>query len=147
MLPARSPMDRALARLQQDIDQAFRRLEPAESEAAEHLAASYPCDVHETDEHIIVEAELPGFSKDQISVDINQGILVIDAHRRSEKEAAPEGETRRHLHERQYAHVRRALRLPAPVNEEQIDAHLEHGVLTLTMPKAAEAKIRHIEIH
>lgn len=105
------------------------------------LTATYPVDIREDDNHVYVEAELPGFKKDEIEVTMEQGILTINAVRKQEER---EGE--HHLSERRFTRVSRSFRLPTPVDENQIDAHLEGGVLTLTLPKREEVKPRRIEV-
>jgi HSP20 family molecular chaperone IbpA len=108
----------------------------------EETTAAYPCDIRETSEAVIVEAELPGFSKDQIDVNVEQGILSIRAERKEESQ--PEGE--RHLHERFYTRVQRRFTLPTTVDPNDVEAHLDHGVLTLTLKKKEEVRPRRIEI-
>jgi HSP20 family protein len=113
---------------------------PGETAELERTAA-YPCDIRETSENLVVEAELPGFKKDDIDVSVEQGVLTISAHREEEKQ---EGE--QHLHERSYHRVQRRFTLPTTVDAEKVDAHLDNGVLTLTMPKKEEVRPRKIEV-
>ncbi len=103
--------------------------------------AAYPVDIREDDNHVFVEAELPGFKKDEINVTMEQGILTINAQRKQEERKGEE-----HLTERRFTRVSRSFRLPTPVDENNIDAHLEEGVLTLTLPKREEVKPRRIEV-
>ncbi|MFW6060455.1 MAG: Hsp20/alpha crystallin family protein [Phycisphaeraceae bacterium] len=105
------------------------------------LTAAYPVDIREDDNHVYVEAELPGFKKDEIEVTMEQGILTINASRKQEERQGEE-----HLTERRFTRVSRSFRLPTPVDEGNIDAHLEEGVLTLTLPKREEVKPRRIEV-
>jgi len=107
----------------------------------ESTTASYPCDIHETSENLIVEAELPGFTKEDIDVSVEQGVLTITAQRDE-----PEKEGEQHLHERTFRRVQRRFALPTSVDPENVDAHLGNGVLTLTMPKRAEVRPRKIEV-
>jgi len=107
----------------------------------EEMTAAYPCDIRETSENVIVEAELPGFSKEQVDVSVEQGILTIQAERKEEKK---EGE--QHLHERSFHRVQRRFSLPSTVDPNSVDAKLDNGVLTLTLPKKEEVRPRKIEI-
>jgi HSP20 family protein len=140
MLPAtrramQNPMD-----LWREFDRMLGRgsTEPGEWE----MTAIYPCDIRETDQNLIVEAELPGFTKDQIDVSVEQGILTISAHREAEQES--EGE--HHLKERTSQRVHRRFTLPTTVDSENVEAHLDQGVLTLTLPKKEAVRPRKIEV-
>ena len=126
--------------LHREIDRALDR---AWGNGGEMLAgaAAYPVDIHEDENNIIVEAELPGFKKDEIDVSMEQGVLTINAMRKPE-----ERKTEHHLSERRFARVSRSFRLPIAVDENKVEAHLEHGLLTLTLPKREEVKPRRIEV-
>ena len=108
----------------------------------EGATAAYPVDIREDDNHVYVEAELPGFNKDEIEVTMEQGVLTINAQRKIEERKGEE----QHLTERRFTRVSRSFRLPTPVDEGNIDAHLESGVLTLSLPKREEVKPRRIEV-
>ncbi len=113
------------------------------SESNGELAtAAYPVDIHEDAESITVEAEMPGFKKDEISVTLEQGVLSISAERKSE-----EAKGEKHLVERCYKRVARSFKLPIPVDESKVDAKLADGVLTLKLAKREEAKPRRIEVN
>ena len=120
--------------------------------------ASYPVDVHEDADHIYVEAELPGFTRDQVDVTIEHGTLSITAERR---ETSPQGQQNdsqkkdqqqqsqqrtTHLRERRYSRVQRRFSLPDTVDENNVDASLQDGVLHLTLHKKPEIKPRKIEV-
>ena len=122
-----------------EFDRAFSRW-PTRTEA-EFESAMYPVDIHEDNDNLIVEAELPGYTRDEIDVNIEQGILTISAQRKVEEKKGEE-----HLKERTYKRVYRRFSLPTSVNTEQVDAHLDNGVLTLKMPKREEVKPRKIEV-
>lgn len=144
MLPARGSFDTAVERLHQDIDRTFGRLWRGwEDPELGEWTTAYPCDMREEGEQIIVEAELPGFTKEQIQVNVEQGVLMIEAHREEKQE---EEKGKGYLSERRYAHVRRSFRLPKAVDEDKVEGHLENGVLTLRMPKREEAKAKRIEV-
>ncbi|MBN2292221.1 MAG: Hsp20/alpha crystallin family protein [Pirellulales bacterium] len=108
---------------------------------AEMTGDGYPVDISEEDDHILVDAELPGFKKDEINVSINDDLLSIEAERSSE---TPKG--RSHLQERRYNRVQRMFRLPSTVDTGSIEAKLEGGVLHMEMKKAENAHTRKIEV-
>lgn len=109
---------------------------------AAEMTGAYPVDIREDDNQVYIEAELPGFTKDEIEVTMEQGVLTINAQRKHEERRGEE----QHLSERRFTRVSRSFRLPTPVDENQIDAHLENGVLTLSLPKREEVKPRRIEV-
>ncbi|MFW6107169.1 MAG: Hsp20/alpha crystallin family protein [bacterium] len=105
------------------------------------LTGAYPADIYETDDQVVVEAEMPGFARDEIDVNLDQGVLSITAERKS-----PERQGTKHLSERRYTRVERAFSLPTAVDEDNVQATLEDGVLRIELPKTAETKRRKIEI-
>ena len=135
--------DTPIDMLQREIGRAFDRVLDV-GELARTGAASYPVDIREDENHVIVEAELPGFKKDEIEVTLEQGVLAITAQRQTEHEQGDRGD--RYLHERRYDRVNRAFRLPTAVDEDKIDAKLVDGVLTLHLPKRDEVKPHKIEV-
>lgn len=104
--------------------------------------ASYPIDIREDSEHIYVDAELPGFTKDQVDVTLENGVLSIRAQR-DQKPA--EGQTQ-HVQERHFTRVQRSFTVPKTVDENQVDAKLVDGVLHLTLNKREEVKPRRITV-
>ena len=113
----------------------------------------YPVDIREDDDNFTVEAEMPGFTKDQISVSIEKGVLSISAERNTVPDATakaagePSGDkSTSHLTERRYNRVHRSFTLPTSVDESKSQARLDQGVLHLTLPKIAEVKPRKITI-
>lgn len=134
---------RDIGMLTQDISRAFGEWMPAEID--EGLTASYPVDISEKNNTLIVDAELPGFEKQDIDVSIDNGVLSIAAERRTEKKEEAKGETR-HLHERRYTRVQRRFTLPSEVDESNAKVTFENGVLHLELPKVGEPKARKITI-
>lgn len=102
-----------------------------------------PLDIEETDDAIIVRASMPGFKPDDITVEVNQGVLTIRGESREERE---EARGTWHLKERRVGSVYRSVTLPAPVREDQAQATLEHGVLEIRLPKTEPAPQRRIPI-
>lgn len=107
--------------------------------------AAYPVDIREDEQSIYVEAELPGFNKDEIEVSLEQGVLSISAEHRAEQEDKEE-KGRTHLRERSYRRIERSFTLPTKVDESDVDARLEEGVLHLTLKKTQSEQPRKISI-
>jgi HSP20 family protein len=104
--------------------------------------ASFAVDIREVDDKLLVEAELPGFTRDQIDVSVEQGVLSIEAQRKTETN----GNARTHLNERRYTHLARRFSLPNAYDTQHVDAALADGILKLTLTKREESKPRKIEV-
>jgi HSP20 family protein len=104
---------------------------------------TYPVDIREDDDHVYVDAEMPGFKTDEIDVTIEKGVLSIEAKRVEDE--AKEGTT--HLKQRRYTRINRRFTLPKTVDENKVNAKLEHGVLHLTLTKREEVRPRKIQVN
>lgn len=135
----RSPFDV----LQREIDDVFNRVWQADDNGGWSGVGSYPVDIRETDDNLVVEAEMPGFKRDEIDVTLEQGVLTINGQRKMEAE---KDKGQAHLNERRFTRVTRSFRLGQAVDENNVDAKLEDGVLTLTLHKREEVKPRRIEV-
>ncbi len=94
-------------------------------------------------QNVVVNVELPGLKKDQISLDVNNNVLSISG----EIEAQQHPETTTLVREeRRYGKINRQVGLPYPVNLDQVQAELHNGILTITMGIAKEAQPRQITI-
>lgn len=100
-------------------------------------------DVVETKDAYELTAELPGFGKDDVSVQVKDGVLEVTA---TPAEAKKDEEARWLVRERRTFVVRRSFRLPRDVDADAIGAEFRHGLLVLTLPKKPEAKPRTVEI-
>ncbi|MEA2707768.1 MAG: hypothetical protein QOF78_369 [Phycisphaerales bacterium] len=108
--------------------------------------APYAVDVREDGDHIYVEAELPGFKKEEIDITLENQTLTIAAIRQEERKdgAADKGEHL--LRERRYTRFLRSFTLPPTVDEQSVNAKLADGVLTITLNKREETKPRKISV-
>ena len=102
-----------------------------------------PLDIEENDDNYVIKASVPGFTPEDIKIEVEDGVLTIRAEHEGEDEQEREGW---HLRERFVGTVERQLRLGKDIDAESIEAELEHGVLTLTLSKAEEAKPKLIEV-
>ena len=102
-------------------------------------------DVAETNEEFLVTAELPGMKRNDIHVEFDNGMLTIRGEKTDERKEG-DGERRYHLWERSYGSFNRTLTLPAEVEGTKIVAEFADGILTVHVPKSADAKTRHREI-
>jgi len=97
----------------------------------------------ETDTAYEVSVDLPGMAPEEVNIELQEGQLVIFGEREEDKEE--EGQTF-HVVERRYGQFRRSIPLPGSVDEDKIEAHYRHGVLTITLPKTETGKVRRIEV-
>ena len=106
------------------------------------LVHTPPIDIHEGPEGLVLEADLPGVSVDQLSIQLEENVLSLHA-----KVSAPAPEGARVLHEEyRPGDFYRSFILSDEVERSKIAAELKNGVLKLTLPKAERAKTRRIEI-
>ena len=93
-------------------------------------------DVRENSTSITVEAELPGVDEKDVSVTLANGVLTIKGEKKQGKEEKGENFYRT---ERSYGAFERSLRLPDTIDEAEVDAKFDKGVLTITAAKKPEA--------
>jgi HSP20 family protein len=100
-------------------------------------------DIAEHDNEYLVRVELPGVNKDDVKITIESNILTVRGEKKQEKETKKENF---HRVERSYGSFQRSFTLPTTVTNEKIDASYKDGVLSITLPKAEEAKPKQIEV-
>jgi HSP20 family protein len=105
--------------------------------------APYGVDVREDGDHLIVEAELPGFRKEEVDLTLENQTLTISAERKVRSEQQ-KGEYL--LNERRYNRFQRSFTLPPSIDDRSCDARLEDGILTITLNKREESKPRKIQV-
>ena len=101
-------------------------------------------DVEETENEVVVKAELPGLTDKDIDVSVVDDTLTIKGEKKHDKE---EKGKHYHLVERRYGSFQRCVRLPSSVNSKKASARFKDGVLEITLPKSEEAKPKKIEIN
>jgi HSP20 family protein len=107
------------------------------------LAVAYPAlNVWEDADHVYAEAELPGLKLEDLEIYVTGGnTLSVKGER---KQPATEGAW--HRQERGFGSFARVITLPVNVDADKVEAKLSHGLLTITLPKAAVAKARKITV-
>jgi HSP20 family protein len=96
-----------------------------------------PVDVYETDQNVVMKAELPGVDPKHVEIRVEDGTLYLKGKRKSEKDLKEENYYRS---ERCRGSFARSFGSPSSVDSEKATAEYKDGVLTLTMPKKEEAK-------
>jgi len=101
-------------------------------------------DVEETDKEYLLKADLPAVKKDDVKVDIEDGVLTLEGERKQEKEE----KTRKvHRVERSYGKFVRRMTVPSDVDEQKVVADFKDGVLNVHLPKSATAKPRAFKVN
>jgi HSP20 family protein len=137
----RSDMDRLFDRFAGFGLPSFPRLLPTFprfSDVEQAATLSVPAiDVAETDKAFAVTAELPGMDEKDIDVSVTGDLLTIKGEKRQERE---EKNKNYYLSERSYGQFQRSFTLPSGIDRDKIAAEFAKGVLTVTLPKSAEAQ-------
>ena len=100
-------------------------------------------DIFETDNDVVVKAELPGMDPKSIDVRLENNVLLLKGERHFEKETKEENY---HRIEREYGSFSRAFSLPMAVKEDKITAEYKDGILRVVLPKKEEVKPKTIKI-
>lgn len=107
-------------------------------------AWSPPVDIYETDHALVMKAELPGFSKDDISIELKDNTLFIKGERKRQDEVS---ESNYHRTERVYGAFQRSFQLPITVEHDKIQASYKDGILELHLPKTPAAQPKRIAVN
>jgi HSP20 family protein len=129
-----------LTDLREEIDRLF---EAPLARGAQLLGWTPAFDVYEEKDNFVVKAELPGMKKEDISVSLHEGNLIISGERKGETKS--EGTEVYHA-ERYFGKFQRVVALPAQVTASNVKAEYKDGILTVTLPKSEEAKPRQIDV-
>ena len=100
-------------------------------------------DMYQTEDSVVVKATLPGIKPEDLQISITGDVLTIRGESKQEEEV---NNATYHLHERRYGSFSRSIPLPSQVVSDKANAEFEHGVLTLTLPKAEEVKPKTITV-
>jgi HSP20 family protein len=131
-------MDSLFSRFRQDFNSGFNLQNFTQSDWVP------PVDINETDKEFLITVEVPQIDKEDIKIEVQNGMLNISGERKYENE-----DKKAHRIERFYGSFQRSFKLPDNVKEDKIDAEHKNGVLYLTLPKTKEKaqKLLDIKIH
>ncbi|MGE5189960.1 MAG: Hsp20/alpha crystallin family protein [Gemmatimonadota bacterium] len=129
-------------RMNQLFDETFP---PAGGSEAVPAAAMWSpaVDIYESGDDIVVKAEVPGIGRDEIAVEVKDGMLTLRGERKFEKE---EKEENYHRIERSYGTFVRSFALPSSADAEKVQAALREGVLEVRIGKKEQAKPRKVKV-
>lgn len=129
--------------LRREIDRLFEDFNFPFASAQASGSGTFPAvNLWEDQDHLFVEAEVPGMSMSDLDVTVIGNELSI----RGQRKDAERGQATFHRRERGTGSFARFVTLPVAVESAKVEAVLRDGVLTITLPKAAEAKPRRIEV-
>ena len=100
-------------------------------------------DIYETPDRVVMKAELPGLTREDIEINVRDNTLSLRGERKFEKEVTEENYLRI---ERAHGSFQRSFTLPATIQQDKIRAVFKDGVLELSLPKAEEARPKQIKI-
>ena len=129
--------------MQKEIDRMFDRFRGGMAESSVATDVWPSVDIVENDTDFVVNVELPGVRKEDVKITVNDGVLTVRGEKKQERELK-EDQYRRL--ERSFGSFERSFTLPTTVQSEKIGAGYSNGVLTITIPKAEQAKSREIEV-
>jgi HSP20 family protein len=136
---------RHLSLLRDEIDRLFDSpLDALTSNSQQFLNGWLPSiDLYEDRDHLVLKAEIPGMKKEDIDISLHGEVLTLSGERK-EEETFDKTETYRA--ERFLGRFQRTLTLPVRVEASKVQASYKDGILTVTLPKAEEAKPKQIEV-
>ncbi|MCL1926913.1 MAG: Hsp20/alpha crystallin family protein [Syntrophorhabdaceae bacterium] len=112
-------------------------------ESNAHGAWHPAVDIFETEQEIVLKAETPGMTKEQVNVEVDEGTLHLRGERKFEKDVKEESY---HRIERVYGSFQRSFVLPDSVEPDKVSAELKDGILEIRLGKREQAKPKHIKV-
>ncbi len=132
---------RDLQALQGEMNRIFE--DRVGSTSGESVGWTPACDIYEDEDGLTLHFDLAGVDPKDVDIRFENGVLTLRGERKLELEAKRENY---HRVERRYGTFTRSFSLPATVDAEKIGAEAKHGVLSVHLPKKAEAKPRAIQV-
>ena len=129
--------------LRRAMDRLFEDYAPTRSARDERAELTFPVDVSETENEVVVKAVLPGIKPQDVELTVNEGVLTVRGETRSETTEEKENFYRREIRHGSFS---RSLPLPTRVNQENAEAEFTDGILTVRLPKAEDVRPKSIKI-
>ncbi|MEK6555025.1 MAG: Hsp20/alpha crystallin family protein [Bdellovibrionota bacterium] len=135
---------RDLSKLESSFDRFFHEMMKTKKTLGQHdFSFSPSCEITDDGPNYVLKFDMPGVKKENIKVEVNNGMLTVSAERKEEKK---QESAKKFLSEVFYGTYSRSFSSPVPVDEKNIDAKFENGVLTVKLPKPAGEKAKEIAI-
>jgi len=133
-----------LSGLQEQVNRLFEGAFPRRSDNSALTTWAPAVDIYETENELVVKADLPEISEKDLDVRVENNMLSIRGERKFEKKVEEENYLRV---ERTYGTFSRSFSLPNTISTEAIKADYKNGVLTVTLPKRAESKPKQVKVN
>ena len=124
------------------FDESVRNVKPGD-EALSSAIWSPAVDIYETDDEVVVKAELPEVNQKDIDIQIENNTLILRGERKFNKETKKENF---HRIERAYGTFSRSFTLPGTIDQEKISADYKDGILKISMPKREGTRPKQIKV-
>ncbi len=136
---------RDLVTLREKMNRLFEDAVTARGEDRDMIASTWTpsVDIYETEDSIVLNAEVPGINEKDIEIKIEDNTLTLKGDRKFEKETTEENY---HRIERSYGSFFRSFSIPRNVDQEKINAEHDNGVIRITMPKRPESKPKTVKV-
>jgi HSP20 family protein len=134
---------RNLSSLQEQVNRLFESSFPSRGDESTLTAWAPAVDVYETENELVIKADLPDVEEKDLDVRVENNMLTIRGERKFEQKVKEENYLRM---ERSYGSFSRSFSLPSSVDTEAIKAEYKDGVLNISLPKRAESKPRQVKI-
>ncbi|MHB8756378.1 MAG: Hsp20/alpha crystallin family protein [Candidatus Acidiferrales bacterium] len=135
---------RNVSSLQEQVNRLFESTFPHKGDESTLTAWAPAVDVYETEDELVIKADLPEISEKDLDVRVENNMMTIRGERKFEQQVKEDSYLRM---ERAYGSFSRSFSLPNTVNTEAINADYKNGVLTVTLPKRAESKPKQVKIN
>ncbi len=137
---------REVSALQERMNRLFSDLRTSSPLREEEISQGSwvpPVDIYETEDSLVFKAELPGVTKDDITVEVKDNTMTLKGEKRFEKDVKEESY---HRVERAYGDFQRAFTLPGMVEQDKVKAKFKDGILEIVLPKAEKAKPKQVRV-
>lgn len=135
---------RSTSSLQEQVNRLFEGTFSRKGDDSTLTAWAPAVDVYETENELVIKADLPDISEKDLDVRVENNMLTVRGERKFEQQVKEDSYLRM---ERAYGSFSRSFSLPNTVDTEAIQADYKNGVLTVTLPKRAESKPKQVKIN
>ena len=135
---------RNVSSLQEQVNRLFEGTFSRKSDDSTLTAWAPAVDVYETENELVIKADLPDISEKDLDIRVENNMLAVRGERKFEQQVKEDSYLRM---ERSYGSFSRSFSLPNTINTEAIQADYRNGVLTVTLPKRVESKPKQVKVN
>ena len=130
--------------LQREMNRLFEDFLPTTPRHNGELAFAPAVELHETTDAVTLKLEAPGIEAKDLDIQVTEESVLISGERKSETKSEEKGVIRSEF---RYGKFQRVIPMPARIDNQHVKADYNHGVLTLTLPKAEEEKNKVVKVN